>query len=146
MKTTVVDNSDGSYRVSYTPVEPGLYSVWVCVKARHVKVRRTTATAARQGYVVGTMSILVCHFKTEVTSWMYYIILIMITMNNSNHYDCYCCYYERFDVEKMSATELSLCSLKSSSRRLVATPPVGFWLRPLGQPCFCALKSPALHP
>ncbi|XP_075886986.1 E3 ubiquitin-protein ligase TRIM45 [Nelusetta ayraudi] len=37
VKTTVVDSSDGSYRVSYTPVEPGLYSVWVCVKARHVK-------------------------------------------------------------------------------------------------------------
>lgn len=74
-----------------------------------------------------------------------YIILMMTTMNNSNHYDCYCCYYERFDVEKMSATELSLCSLKSFSHRLVATPPVGFWLRPLGQPFFCALKSPALH-
>lgn len=46
VKTTVADNGDGSYAVSYTPVEPGLYSVWVCVKARHVKVRKATITAA----------------------------------------------------------------------------------------------------
>uniref|UniRef100_A0A667ZAK1 RING-type E3 ubiquitin transferase n=1 Tax=Myripristis murdjan TaxID=586833 RepID=A0A667ZAK1_9TELE len=35
--TTVADNNDGSYGVSYTPVEPGAYSVWVCVKTQHVK-------------------------------------------------------------------------------------------------------------
>lgn len=34
----MVDNSDGSYGVSYTPAEAGLYSVWVCVKAQHVQV------------------------------------------------------------------------------------------------------------
>lgn len=39
METTVVDNNDGSYAVSYTPEEPGVYSVWVCVRAQHVKVR-----------------------------------------------------------------------------------------------------------
>ncbi|XP_071763731.2 E3 ubiquitin-protein ligase TRIM45 [Centroberyx gerrardi] len=37
VETTVVDNNDGSYGVSYTPAEPGAYSVWVCVKAQHVK-------------------------------------------------------------------------------------------------------------
>ncbi|MCI4378276.1 hypothetical protein PGIGA_G00214080 [Pangasianodon gigas] len=37
VETTVIDNSDGSYAVSYTPKEPGFYSVWVCVKAQHVK-------------------------------------------------------------------------------------------------------------
>ncbi|KAM7406931.1 hypothetical protein PAMA_002908 [Pampus argenteus] len=37
VETTVVDNNDGSYTVSYTPEEPGAYSVWVCVKAQHVK-------------------------------------------------------------------------------------------------------------
>ncbi|GAA6219117.1 tripartite motif-containing protein 45 [Lates japonicus] len=37
VETTVVDNNDGSYGVSYTPIEPGTYSVWVCVKAQHVK-------------------------------------------------------------------------------------------------------------
>ncbi|KPP59890.1 tripartite motif-containing protein 45-like [Scleropages formosus] len=36
-EATVVDNGDGSYRVSYTPSEPGLYSVWVCVRAQHIK-------------------------------------------------------------------------------------------------------------
>nr|XP_020472771.1 tripartite motif-containing protein 45 [Monopterus albus] len=35
--TTVVDSNDGSYSVSYTPEEPGAYSVWVCVKTQHVK-------------------------------------------------------------------------------------------------------------
>ncbi|KAM6969966.1 E3 ubiquitin-protein ligase TRIM45 [Aplochiton taeniatus] len=37
VEATVVDNHDGSYSVSYRPVVPGLYSVWVCVKAKHVK-------------------------------------------------------------------------------------------------------------
>ncbi|KAJ8346855.1 hypothetical protein SKAU_G00282560 [Synaphobranchus kaupii] len=37
VETTVVDNGDGSYSVCYTPTEPGPYSVWVCVKAQHVK-------------------------------------------------------------------------------------------------------------
>ncbi|XP_072541253.1 E3 ubiquitin-protein ligase TRIM45 [Salminus brasiliensis] len=37
VEATVVDNSDGSYAVSYTPMEPGSYSVWVCVQAQHVK-------------------------------------------------------------------------------------------------------------
>lgn len=39
VEATVMDNSDGSYSVSYTPEEPGAYSVWVCVRAQHVKVR-----------------------------------------------------------------------------------------------------------
>lgn len=39
VEATVIDNSDGSYGVSYTPEEPGAYSVWVCVRAQHVKVR-----------------------------------------------------------------------------------------------------------
>lgn len=38
VQTTVTDNNDGSYAVSYTPMEQGSYSVWVCVKAQHVKV------------------------------------------------------------------------------------------------------------
>ncbi|XP_077473423.1 E3 ubiquitin-protein ligase TRIM45 isoform X1 [Stigmatopora argus] len=37
VESTVVDNNDGSYKVSYTPYEAGMYSVWVCVKAQHVK-------------------------------------------------------------------------------------------------------------
>ncbi|XP_038871066.1 tripartite motif-containing protein 45-like [Salvelinus namaycush] len=37
LEAVVVDNSDGSYSIAYTPVEPGSYSVWVCVKAQHVK-------------------------------------------------------------------------------------------------------------
>uniref|UniRef100_A0A8C5I6S2 RING-type E3 ubiquitin transferase n=1 Tax=Gouania willdenowi TaxID=441366 RepID=A0A8C5I6S2_GOUWI len=37
VEATVTDNEDGSYSVSYTPEEPGIYSVWVCVRAQHVK-------------------------------------------------------------------------------------------------------------
>ncbi|XP_061092099.1 E3 ubiquitin-protein ligase TRIM45 [Conger conger] len=37
VEATVGDNGDGSYSVSYTPTEAGPYSVWVCVKAQHVK-------------------------------------------------------------------------------------------------------------
>ena len=39
VEATVVDNDDGSFSVSYMPAEPGSYSVWVCVKAQHVKVQ-----------------------------------------------------------------------------------------------------------
>ncbi|XP_034430722.1 tripartite motif-containing protein 45 [Hippoglossus hippoglossus] len=37
VETTVVDNSNGSYSVSFTHEKPGSYSVWVCVRAQHVK-------------------------------------------------------------------------------------------------------------
>ncbi|KAM8857209.1 E3 ubiquitin-protein ligase TRIM45 [Synchiropus picturatus] len=37
VQTSLVDHEDGSYTVSYTPLEPGVYSVWVCVKTQHVK-------------------------------------------------------------------------------------------------------------
>ncbi|XP_075995073.1 E3 ubiquitin-protein ligase TRIM45 [Genypterus blacodes] len=37
VETTVEDNNDGSYSVSYTAQEPGPHSVWVCVKAQHAK-------------------------------------------------------------------------------------------------------------
>ncbi|KAK7913694.1 hypothetical protein WMY93_013905 [Mugilogobius chulae] len=37
IETSVLDNSDGTYTVSYTPEEIGSYSVWVCVKTQHVK-------------------------------------------------------------------------------------------------------------
>ena len=39
VETTVLDNGNGSYNISYTPKEPGVYSVWVCVKDQHVKVQ-----------------------------------------------------------------------------------------------------------
>lgn len=51
-----MDKGDGSYAVSYTPVQPGLYSVWVCVKARHVKVRRENK---------GTLRLLLSPDKSE---------------------------------------------------------------------------------
>ncbi|XP_067114194.1 E3 ubiquitin-protein ligase TRIM45 [Osmerus mordax] len=37
VESTVLDNGNGSYNISYTPKEPGVYSVWVCVKDHHVK-------------------------------------------------------------------------------------------------------------
>uniref|UniRef100_A0A8C2FQU9 RING-type E3 ubiquitin transferase n=2 Tax=Cyprinus carpio TaxID=7962 RepID=A0A8C2FQU9_CYPCA len=37
VEAAVVNKGDGSYVVSYTPAEAGLYSVWVCVKAQHVQ-------------------------------------------------------------------------------------------------------------
>ncbi|KAB1273774.1 Tripartite motif-containing protein 45 [Camelus dromedarius] len=37
VKTMVHDNKDGTYCVSYTPKDPGVYTVWVCVKERHVQ-------------------------------------------------------------------------------------------------------------
>uniref|UniRef100_A0A3P8TMX9 RING-type E3 ubiquitin transferase n=1 Tax=Amphiprion percula TaxID=161767 RepID=A0A3P8TMX9_AMPPE len=46
--TTVVDNNDGSYSVSFTPEELGVYSVWVCVKAQHVKGSPFVLTVKRK--------------------------------------------------------------------------------------------------
>ncbi|KAM9805171.1 E3 ubiquitin-protein ligase TRIM45 [Neosynchiropus ocellatus] len=37
VRTSLVDNDDGSYAVSYTPLESGVYSVWVCVRTQHIK-------------------------------------------------------------------------------------------------------------
>ncbi|XP_023276658.1 tripartite motif-containing protein 45 [Seriola lalandi dorsalis] len=48
VETTVVDNNDGSYSVSYTPEGPGTYSVWVCVKAQHVKGSPFSLTVKRK--------------------------------------------------------------------------------------------------
>ncbi|XP_006899640.1 PREDICTED: tripartite motif-containing protein 45-like isoform X2 [Elephantulus edwardii] len=48
VRTTVQDNKDGTYSVSYTPKEPGLYSVWVCIKDQHVKGSPFTVTVRRK--------------------------------------------------------------------------------------------------
>lgn len=38
VKPTVCDNGDGTYHISYSPEEPGLYAVSVYVKGQHVQV------------------------------------------------------------------------------------------------------------
>lgn len=48
VETTVADNSDGTYIVSYRPKEPGEYSVWVCVRAQHVKDSPFTLNVKRK--------------------------------------------------------------------------------------------------
>ncbi|NXE21162.1 TRI45 protein, partial [Ardeotis kori] len=37
VKPTVCDNGDGTYRISYSPEEPGLYAVCIYVKGQHVQ-------------------------------------------------------------------------------------------------------------
>ncbi|XP_047640857.1 tripartite motif-containing protein 45 isoform X3 [Phacochoerus africanus] len=37
VKTMVHDNKDGTYCISYTPKEPGVYTVLVCIKEQHVQ-------------------------------------------------------------------------------------------------------------
>lgn len=44
VRTMVQDNKDGTYYISYTPREPGIYTVLVCVKEQHVQVRKTLAS------------------------------------------------------------------------------------------------------
>nr|XP_013813455.1 PREDICTED: tripartite motif-containing protein 45 [Apteryx mantelli mantelli] len=44
VKATVYDNSDGTYHISYSPEEPGLYAVCVCVKGQHVQGSPFTLT------------------------------------------------------------------------------------------------------
>lgn len=46
--TVVQDNKDGTYFVSYTPKEPGLYTVLVCVKEQHVKGSPFTVNVRRR--------------------------------------------------------------------------------------------------
>ncbi|KAM5293829.1 E3 ubiquitin-protein ligase TRIM45 isoform 2-T2 [Glossophaga mutica] len=38
VRTMVQDNKDGTYCVSFTPKEPGVYTVLVCIKEQHVQV------------------------------------------------------------------------------------------------------------
>nr|XP_025959274.1 tripartite motif-containing protein 45 isoform X1 [Dromaius novaehollandiae] len=44
VKATVCDNGDGTYHISYSPEEPGLYAVCVCVKGQHVQGSPFTLT------------------------------------------------------------------------------------------------------
>lgn len=46
----VQDNKDGTYGVSYTPKEPGIYKVLVCVKEQHVQVSKTCADASLSSF------------------------------------------------------------------------------------------------
>ncbi|XP_004853874.1 tripartite motif-containing protein 45 isoform X3 [Heterocephalus glaber] len=48
VRTVVQDNKDGTYSVSYTPKEPGIYTVWVCVKEQHVQGSPFTVTVRRK--------------------------------------------------------------------------------------------------
>lgn len=48
VEATIIDNSNGSYSVSYTPEEPGVYSVWVCVKTQHIKGSPFVLTVKRK--------------------------------------------------------------------------------------------------
>ncbi|KAM9565676.1 E3 ubiquitin-protein ligase TRIM45 [Guaruba guarouba] len=44
VKPTVCDNGDGTYHVSYSPEEPGVYAICVCVKGQHVQGSPFTVT------------------------------------------------------------------------------------------------------
>lgn len=48
VRTVVKDNKDGSYHVSYTPKEPGVYTVWVCIREQHVQVRKALCLLSAQ--------------------------------------------------------------------------------------------------
>lgn len=48
IRTVVQDNKDGSYRVSYTPKEPGVYTVWVCIREQHVQGSPFNVTVRRK--------------------------------------------------------------------------------------------------
>ncbi|NWX22117.1 TRI45 protein, partial [Aegotheles bennettii] len=48
VKPTVCDNGDGTYHVSYSPEEPGLYAVCVYVKGQHVQGSPFTLTVTNK--------------------------------------------------------------------------------------------------
>ncbi|XP_053448738.1 tripartite motif-containing protein 45 [Nycticebus coucang] len=48
VRAMVQDNKDGTYYVSYTPKEPGVYVVWVCVKEQHVQGSPFNVTVKRK--------------------------------------------------------------------------------------------------
>nr|2DS4_A Chain A, Tripartite motif protein 45 [Homo sapiens] len=48
VRTMVQDNKDGTYYISYTPKEPGVYTVWVCIKEQHVQGSPFTVTVRRK--------------------------------------------------------------------------------------------------
>lgn len=45
------DNKDGTYSISYTPKEPGVYTVLVCIKEQHVQVRPESLSPGTPGSV-----------------------------------------------------------------------------------------------
>ncbi|KAF6076214.1 tripartite motif containing 45 [Phyllostomus discolor] len=48
VRTMVQDNKDGTYCVSFTPKEPGVYTVLVCVKEQHVQGSPFTMTVKKR--------------------------------------------------------------------------------------------------
>ncbi|CAH6928954.1 Trim45 [Phodopus roborovskii] len=48
IRTVVQDNKDGSYHVSFTPKEAGVYTVWVCIREQHVQGSPFTMTVRRK--------------------------------------------------------------------------------------------------
>uniref|UniRef100_A0A8P0THJ0 E3 ubiquitin-protein ligase TRIM45 n=1 Tax=Canis lupus familiaris TaxID=9615 RepID=A0A8P0THJ0_CANLF len=48
VRTLVQDNKDGSYYISYTPKEPGVYTVLVCIKEQHVQGSPFTVTVRKR--------------------------------------------------------------------------------------------------
>uniref|UniRef100_A0A672H3J2 RING-type E3 ubiquitin transferase n=1 Tax=Salarias fasciatus TaxID=181472 RepID=A0A672H3J2_SALFA len=48
VEATVSDRGDGSYSVTFTPEEAGPHSVWVCVRAQHVKGSPFSLTVQRK--------------------------------------------------------------------------------------------------
>ncbi|XP_027957927.1 tripartite motif-containing protein 45 isoform X1 [Eumetopias jubatus] len=48
VRALVHDNQDGTYRVSYTPEEPGVYTVLVCIKEQHVQGSPFTVTVRKR--------------------------------------------------------------------------------------------------
>lgn len=70
----MVDNSDGSYSVSYTPKEPGTYSVWVCVKAQHVKVQNQLTVCHNKIYQCREVIFEFVFLKTVAISYILHIV------------------------------------------------------------------------
>lgn len=48
VRTVVQDNKDGTYSISYTPKEPGVYTVLVCIKEQHVQGSPFTVTVRKR--------------------------------------------------------------------------------------------------
>lgn len=74
VEAKVVDNGDGSYGVSYTPLKPGSYSVWICVKAQHIKVSFAGLGVGQHSMFLMTICHICCSRPTfSISVIMYFL-------------------------------------------------------------------------
>uniref|UniRef100_A0A9L0TIS4 RING-type E3 ubiquitin transferase n=1 Tax=Equus caballus TaxID=9796 RepID=A0A9L0TIS4_HORSE len=84
VRTMVHDNKDGTYYISYTPKEAGVYTVWVCIKEQHVQDRNWRMEVILEGKGAGLAIHCDCEEKAPPTPRCVSLLHIMLQWRPEN--------------------------------------------------------------